>query len=110
MNSHVGSVDLRLRLALSKYGVVRHPLRHLNLNIFVREVRDVSLRVWSQTQNVGVIELHLGASAGSGRNFVAVDYGLIQQGRRPRARVSTLCRHIAMNHADSAYALIRLSR
>src|SRR3982074_1021412 len=108
MYRHVRSVDLRLGLTVFEDGIVRDPLRQLNLNIALREVHNIRLRVVSETNNVGEIELQLSARVVRRRNLVTADNRSVQRRRRPIAGVSALGRHIPMNHADSSYALISL--
>src|SRR5207302_5126933 len=83
-------------------------LAELNLDVFVSEVRDVGLRIRSQAKYVREVKLHLGTPARSRGNLVAVDYRLIQYGRRPVARIPALRRDLAMDHTDAAHSLISL--
>src|SRR5580698_7743505 len=108
MNRNVRRVNLGLSLALTEHGVIGQTLRDLNLYVFIREVRDIGLRVRSQAKNVRVIELNFRAAASSSGNFVAVHHRLIQYCRRPCTGISALRRYVAMNHADAADTLISL--
>src|ERR1700691_3267338 len=110
MQRDVGRVDLRLSFTFTKDGVIGQALSDLNLNVLLREVRDVGLGIRSQAKNVGVVELYLRSPARSSGNFIAVDHGLIQDCRRPRAGIPALRRDVAMNHADAAHTSVGLCR
>src|SRR5450631_253334 len=110
MDRYVGGIDLGLSFAVFRDREVRDALAQLNLNVFLRKVRDVGLGVRSQAKYVGEVELQLGTRVVASRNFVAGHYRLIQRGCRPVSRIAALCGNIAVHQADSRHALIGLRR
>jgi hypothetical protein len=85
MNPHVRRIDLRLRLALAKHGIIRNALRHLHLNELLGEVRKIHLGIRPQPQNIRIVKLHLPTPAIPRGNFIAHHHRLIQDRRRPVA-------------------------
>jgi len=61
MNGYIRSVNFRFGLAILRNRVVRQALAQLNLNIFLGKSCDVGLRVRSQAESIGKIELQFGA-------------------------------------------------
>src|SRR5580658_3219992 len=110
VNCNVRGIDLRLSFTLAEHGIISQALPDLNLDVFLRKVSNVRLRIRSQAENVGVIELNLGPPARSGGNLIAVHHRLIQHSRRPGTGIATLRGHFAMSHADASNALIGLCR
>ena len=66
MYRHVGSVDLRLSLAVLGNFVVENALTDLDLNVLVGQGGDVRLGVRANAKDVGEVELQLGAGIGAG--------------------------------------------
>src|ERR1700692_4612483 len=108
MHRDVGSIDLRLGFALIEDAVIGETLRQLNLDMVVSEICNIGFSVRSQAKNIGEVELHFSAPTCCCGNFIAIEHRLIQHGCGPIARISSLRGHIAVNHADAAYTLVRL--
>jgi len=110
-NGNVGRIDLCVRIAVLVHGVVRHAVSKLNLDLRARELRDVGLRMLSQAEHVGIVELKLSAPFVAGRNAVTREHGSVEHSRGPVFRIATLCRNIAMNQTDARHAAsLRRSR
>ena len=78
MHGHIWCINLRLGLALVEDGVIGQALRELNLDVAIRKVCNVRLRIRAEAKNVGVIELNLGPGVRSSRNLIAFHNRLIQ--------------------------------
>ena len=107
-NRHVGRIDLRIRIAVLVDGVVRHAVPKLNLDLRMRELRDVGLRMLSQPQHVCVVKLEFSARLVAGRNAVARQHRRIERSRRPILGVATLRGDVAMNQADARHSIFFL--
>jgi len=110
MDGHVRGIDLRLGFAVFRNREVQDALAQLNLNVFLRQVRDVDLGVRAQAKNIGEVELQFRPRAVAGRNFVAGHDRLIQYDCRPVAGITALRGDVAVNQADARHALVRLCR
>jgi hypothetical protein len=66
MNRHVRRVDLRFGFAVLRYRITGKALADLDLNVLLREVGDVRLRVRSQSESVGIVELQFRAGTFAG--------------------------------------------
>jgi hypothetical protein len=65
-NGDVRSIDLGIGIAVFEDGVIRHAVAKLNLNLRMGELHKVGLRMLSEAQHVGVIQLKLGSGLVSG--------------------------------------------
>src|ERR1019366_8712186 len=100
-NGNIGRIDFRVRVAVLVHGVVRHSASKLNLDLRAGERCDIGLRMLSEAEHVGIVELNFGARLVAGRNPVPREDGSIERSRRPAARVATLRGDVAMKQTDA---------
>src|SRR6266496_376684 len=96
--------------AVPQNGISREALAQLDLNVFLGECPEIGLAVLGKPQNIGVVELHLGARLVAGGNLVASHHGRIQRGSRPVSGVATLGGDLAFNQTDAGSAGVSFSR
>jgi hypothetical protein len=103
-NGNVRRVDFGIRIAVLVDGVVRHSVPKLNLNLRARELRNIGLRVLSQAQHVGIVELKFGARFIAGGNAVTREHGGIEHSRGPVFGIAALRGNVTVNQTDARHA------
>src|SRR5208283_3024099 len=103
-NGNVGCIDFGIRIAVLVDGVVRHSVPKLNLNLRARELRNIGLRMLSQAQHVGIVELKFGARFVAGGNAVTREDGGVEHSRGPVFGIAALRGNVTMNQTDARHA------
>jgi hypothetical protein len=99
-HSHVGGVDLRVRLISFEDGEIQHAPGKLDLNATVAQIGNPGLRLLIEAQDVCMIQLDFGPGPLTGGNLVALNNGRVDCRGYPIPRISTHGGDVTVNQAN----------